>query len=409
MQKLVQTNQQNVTTIWNRQYLFLVLLNILNNVSFYLIISAISLYTKSELAWSTSMVGVFSGCYAISALVFRPVGGVLADTVGKKKLMLFGSIFTGLAVLAYGYFSSFALLIVVRILHGVAYSMTNTAITAAVVYTIPRAEMNKGIGYFGLALIIAQAIAPGIGLDIAEAAGYRWVFTIAAAISLFSGGLLLVGYRDPATYVKGRKPSWKGFFAKECVAYAAIGAAISATNGIFSTYLVLSAAQHGIAKTALAPFYWVNGLALICARLIVGKAGDKKGTSRMLYTAFALCAACVVLMLRSDTVLMFCVVGILKGLGTGLAIPALQAACLSCVSRERSGVASSTYYIGADAGNGLGPIVAGKIVDYTPDNYSGAYIFNLMALLAGVVGYFFYSRKQQVTQSSAVPRIDSSS
>lgn len=381
-------------TIWNRKYLLLVLINILNNLSFYLTAASLTLYTKEVLLWNAAAVGLFSGSYAFSALLFRPISGVLADRLGKKKLMSLGSVLVGAAVLGYGLFTSFEVLLVIRIVHGVAYAMTNTAITSAVSLTLPRSKMNEGIGYFGLALIIAQAVAPGIGLDISVNYGYRLVAYIAAGISWISA-LLLFCYKeqtDAAGAAKG--VAMKDLIAKECIALAAIGATLSATNGIFSTYLVLSAASCGLSRTALSPFYWVNGIALVLARLLTGRLGDKKGSGPILWTAFALCGTCTLVMCASRSLLMFCVVGVLKGFGTGIGIPALQAACLKRVERTRSGVASSTYYIGADAGNGLGPIAAGKIVD-TCEGYTPAYIFNFIVLCFGAAGFWLFSKKSR--------------
>ena len=167
----------------------------------------------------------------------------------------------------------------------------------------------------------------------------------------------------------------------QAIALAAIGATISATNGIFSTYLVLSASACGISQTDLSPFYWVNGIALVLARLITSSIGDKKGTSGILYTSFFLCALSALLMLRSKTLFWICVVGILKGFGTGIGIPAIQAACFRRVTPERNGVASSTYYVGADLGNGASPLVAGKLVDLNGNGYGMAYIFNFALIL----------------------------
>ena len=50
-----------------------------------------------------------------------------------------------------------------------------------------------------------------------------------------------------------------------------------------------------------------------------------------------------------------------KALGLAGGQVSLQAECIRRVDEDRSGVAASTYYIGADIGNGIGPMVGGTI------------------------------------------------
>ena len=90
---------------------------------------------------------------------------------------------------------------------------------------------------------------------------------------------------------------------------------------------------------------------------------------------------------------MLCIVAALKGLGSGIGIPTLQAACFQRVSPERNGVASSTYYIGADVGNGVGPMIAGQAVSMSSIGYDQAYIVNLVILAAGMLGLWRLSRQ----------------
>ena len=55
----------------------------------------------------------------------------------------------------------------------------------------------------------------------------------------------------------------------------------------------------------------------------------------------------------------------------GAAQPSLQAGCINCVGRDRSGVATSTYFLGGDIGQGIGPMAGGFV----------------LARIAGLAGY----------------------
>lgn len=373
-------------SLWNKNYIILFALNAVNNASFYLMFSALLLYTKEALQWDAAMVGFFSGFYAIAALVCRPVAGILADRYGAKLPMLAGNILMILSSLMYALFRSYPAMLAGRVLHGIAFSLTNTAMTSAVAASLPKQRLSEGIGYYGLAMILAQSVAPGVGLQLAGRYSFHTVFYASALI--VAAGTVWMLFAVPAT-PRGTA-AWKlrisDLIAKECLGLAAIGATISGTNGIFSTYLVLSASSCGISQMDLSPFYWANGAALILSRIIMGRVSDRKGAYGVLYLSMALCAISAGLMLRSTTLLMFCAVGVLKGFGTGIGIPTLQAACFKRTAPERTGIATSTYYIGADIGNGLAPMIAGECVRSMGSSYDPAYLFNLIMLGAGTAG-----------------------
>ena len=374
-------------TVWNRDFGILFFLNTVNNLSFYLMFSALLLYTKKVLAWNPGMIGFFSGFYAIAALLCRPVAGVISDRFGTRIPMLIGNVLMAVSAAFYGLFRSIPALLLTRVLHGAAFSITNTAMTSAVASSLPRDRLSEGIGYYGVAMILAQSVAPGLGLQMAARYSFPVVFYTSSFIAVVCTVCMVLLIPRKVSSAIARKPfRFSELVAVECLGVAAVGATVSGTNGIYSTYLVLSAAECGISQEALSPFYWCNGIALIAARLIIGRISDRKGSYQVLLCSLVLCAASLLLTMRSTTLWMFCFVAIFKGLGTGIGIPSLQAMCYKRVPPERNGVATSTYYIGADVGNGIAPMLAGEAVELSGGGYGAAYLMNLALLGAGALG-----------------------
>ena len=373
----------------------LFVLNAVNSLSFYFMFASLLLYAKQVLGWDAARIGLFGGVYAIAALVCRPVGGFLSDRYGARLPMLIGSILMMLSALFYGLSQSFFAWILTRMLHGVAFSLSNTSMTSAVASSLPKRRMGEGIGYYGLAIILAQSVAPGLGLTMASGIGFDMVFYTSAILAgICAAGVAFLVPNTPRTPVNpGRKKGVGDLVAVECLGFAAVGATLSATNGIFSTYLVLSAGEWGIPETALSSFYWVNGITLVLTRFLIGKISKRLRSIQILTVSLLLCVASAVVMLRCRTIGVLCIVAALKGLGTGIGIPTLQAACFQRVSPERNGVASSTYYIGADVGNGVGPMIAGQAVSMSSIGYDQAYIVNLVILAAGMLGLWRLSRQ----------------
>jgi sugar phosphate permease len=55
------------------------------------------------------------------------------------------------------------------------------------------------------------------------------------------------------------------------------------------------------------------------------------------------------------------VASVIKAFAQGSAQPTIQAECIRMLPEKKSGVATSTYYLGADIGQGIGPMLAGVI------------------------------------------------
>ena len=59
---------------------------------------------------------------------------------------------------------------------------------------------------------------------------------------------------------------------------------------------------------------------------------------------------------------MFLAAAVLRAIGQGSAQPSLQAGCINFIGRDRAGVATSTYYLCGDIGQGIGPMIGGMVV-----------------------------------------------
>ena len=93
------------------------------------------------------------------------------------------------------------------------------------------------------------------------------------------------------------------------------------------------------------------------------------------------------------------IAGILKGIGQGSGQSAIQADSVRMLGLERSGVASSSCYIGMDLGNVLGPAIGAFVISdfgYGPLFYAYAVV-----LLLCIPIYYLYTRKtkEKVSQS----------
>lgn len=127
----------------NRNFLLICLLNIVSWLSLYMLNTTIVPYAKT-LGAATSVAGIVSGLYFVASFGTRPFSGVLGDRFSRKKLFLFSSVLLAVAGLGLIFVKHIWLLLVLRALQGVGYSITTTIAMALAADTLPADRSARG-------------------------------------------------------------------------------------------------------------------------------------------------------------------------------------------------------------------------------------------------------------------------
>lgn len=170
----------------------------------------------------------------------------------------------------------------------------------------------------------------------------------------------------------------------------------SVVNSLVGNYLKMIATERAIPNIGL--FFTVYSVVVFACRPFVGRLQDKKGLSAVLYPALFITAVSMVLIGKTNSLWVMLIAAGLKGIGQGTGAPCIQAECIKKLGRERSGVATSTCYIGQDLGMIIGPI-AGSFV-YNATDYAGVFNVGAIALLfVGGGAYLLYiiTRRKKAT------------
>lgn len=106
--------------IWTGNFIAVSFVNLFVFLSFQMIFPTLPLYVKS-LGGSDAVIGLVMGIFTAATLIARPTAGILLDRIGKKKVLLCGlGVFTVMVYL-YGMVGSIALIILVRLGHGLGW------------------------------------------------------------------------------------------------------------------------------------------------------------------------------------------------------------------------------------------------------------------------------------------------
>ena len=349
-----------------------------------------------HLGASLGMAGVIVGVFAITALFIGPFGGILTDRVNKKYVMIIATFINGIATIGYSLAPNIGLIIFFRMLHGASFSITSASNLAWIADFVPKKRMGEGIGYFGISQIIGIALGPGIGIEAAGHFGIPKTFMIAAALLIIASiCMIFVSNKNYKLIgniaVKRNRISLKDIIAFEILALSLIGGLFSLGNGLVTSFLVLLGVERNISGVGL--FFTVYALFLIFIRPISGKLYDQKGLSYILYPALIFGCLELLLLGYANSLWMIILAAIFKAFGQGIAQPALQAESLRKLGRQRTGVASSTFYIGANIGQGFGPLLGGGLASLV--GYKGMFSFSAILMICGILGYALYNKSNR--------------
>jgi len=285
-------------------------------------------------------------------------------------------------------------LMALRILHGLGFSMATTVTMALVAGTVPPARLTQGMGYFAIGQTIANAVAPGMGMYVGERFGYNVCFLTAACLLICAVALSYAFITPSATPKRSEKRGFclSDFLAQEALPFCMLSIVVAGSTGVENGFVALMGKEVGLGMVGW--YFTVSAVALFLSRLYIGRIADKKpllvicaGTASI---ALAFLTLGLYRRVTSDAMAMpaFVLAAVLKALGLGAVQPALQSASLRSVGQRRRGAASCTYYLGTDIGQALGPMFGGALAGAC--GYANMFAIASAPLMIGAVLFALY-------------------
>jgi EmrB/QacA subfamily drug resistance transporter len=131
----------------------------------------------SDIEW------VVSG-YILTFAALLMTGGALADTYGRRKMLVIGIVLFGLSSVLCGMAPSAVWLDIARALQGVGAAIQLSANLAVLGHEFRGPDRAKAFGVWGAVLGIAAAIGPFVGGIITSLFGWQWAFLVNAPICI---------------------------------------------------------------------------------------------------------------------------------------------------------------------------------------------------------------------------------
>lgn len=387
-------NDTGTGKVWTRDFVFLCLANLCVFITVHILLSTMPVYIV-QLGGDTKDVGIVMGTFTIAATLMRPIGGRILDSYDRKKTLLAGLVIIALVSVVYHFATVIILLILIRLVHGISFSITTTATGTLASDLLPRERLGEGIGYFGLTTSLSMAVAPLIGLWLVGAAGFTALFnaSIMAAVLAIVVSIIPAYEKSKLDRVSKDKleTGWSGFFEKRALKVSLIMFFLATVWGAVVSFVALYAQEKGISNIGL--FYTANALTMLVSRPFAGHWTDRNGAHKIILAGVVFIGISTVIIAFSENLTGFILAGVAYGLGFGFCFPSLQALAVRDVSPYRRGAATGTFFTAVDLGIGLGTIIFGWIVLYT--GYQAMYLIACIpVLIGGIVCIAAFSNKR---------------
>lgn len=383
--------------LWTRDFVLAFGVNLAMSLTFYLLMTSMAGYAIERFGAGETVAGLASSAYIIGALIARIFAGKFLDFVGRKRMTLISLVVFVLAGVAYIPLADVWSVIAVRFIHGLAFGAGNTAVQASVQMLIPQARRAEGTGYFGTSTSLATAVGPFLAVYLAQHFGWSAIFWASAAFSVF--GLVLALFirlpeRTPSADEQAAKWQLKpsSILDYRALRISAIMLLAGLAYSNVLAFLTSWATELGVPEAA-SWFFILFAVVMLVSRLFVGRIQDRRGDNVVMYPIFFLFALSFVIIALAQRGWVIVLAAVPMGLGFGSLFPCTQAIAVNVTSRERIGLAISTFFIMLDLGTGLGPVLLGSIVPVL--GMQGLYLTCAgLVVLAGVVYHGVHGRDQ---------------
>jgi MFS family permease len=146
-----------------RQFWVVVGVNFIDRIGETLLFPFFSLYITQKFHVGMTTAGMILGLFSIFGLIGSMIGGALTDKFGRRRLILFGLVFSALSTLSLGLVNTLAALYPLSVFVGLLSNISGPAHQAMIADILPEEKRNEGFGIMRVVANMSWLIGPTIG------------------------------------------------------------------------------------------------------------------------------------------------------------------------------------------------------------------------------------------------------
>ena len=356
-----------------------------------------ALYITQKFGVGMTQAGVLLGMSSLFGLVGSMAGGALADKFGRRRLILFGLVFSAISSLSLGLANDIRALYPLIIVVGLLSHVAGPAHEAMLVDILPEAKRQEGYGILRVVFNYAWIFGTALGGFIA-ARSFLALFVIDSVISCIVAVLIFRLLPETHPKVEEKRENeeslWQTVLGYRVVlkdfsfvAFTFVGMlALIVYQQQYSTLAVYMRNVHGIDSQGFGVILSITGLQVVLFQFLISRIIRRRPAFLMMAVSAFIFAIGFFMYGIVSNFMMFTVAAVIVCLGEMFFFPTSSVLAASFAPEDMRGrymaVSGLVWSIPAT----VGPAAAGYIIDnYNPNLvwYIGGFI-----CLIAAIGYY---------------------
>lgn len=327
-------------------------------------------FAEQNLSMDAAQLGTTYSLFALSFALGMIPAGYLADRVGRKPLIIAGTLTFALTTYALVLISTSWQFAILRVLEGLGAALVTPAAFALTIDLVPENKRGVAMGAEGTAQLLGGLGGPGLGGILAGQVGFYYPFYIAAGLAALCAGVVFL-IREPDMHLADEKSSvlamfgaWKRNF-RQNRALAAVttrGFVMGIVQGLWNLGLILYWYDRlKMTETDVGIAISIELLAMLLGTLPFGAMSDKHGRRPFILIGGSLMVGGLLLNVWVKEVWQVFVLAAIGGFGGAMSNPSVGAMLADVMLPAERGRVMGAYQMIQGFGNIVGFFALGYI------------------------------------------------
>jgi len=367
-------------------------------------------FAEQNLSMDAAQLGTTYSLFALSFALGMIPAGYLADRVGRKPLIIAGTLAFSVTTYALVLISTPWQFAILRILEGLGAALVTPAAFALTIDLVPENKRGVAMGAEGTAQLLGGLGGPGLGGILAGQLGFYYPFYIAAGLAAVCAGVVFL-IREPGTHLTDEKSSilamfgaWKRNFLqnKALAAVTTRGFVMGVVQGLWNLGLILYWYDRlKMSETNVGIAISIEMLAMLLGTLPFGAMSDKHGRRPFILIGGSLMVGGLLLNVWAKEVWHVFALMAISGFGAAMSNPSVGAMLADVMLPAERARVMGAYQMIQGFGNIVGFFALGYIYEVVSPEAPIVLCSTALAVATLIIAIFVHEKHMATIAPSA--------
>lgn len=392
------------------KFRIVVLASFIDGIGGTLLFPFFSLYITQKFHVGMTQAGIILGIFSAFGLIGSVAGGALTDKFGRRKLVIFGMVFSALSMLLLGLVTRLSMLYPLAIVVGLLSNIAGPAYNAMVADILPEEKLQEGYGVLRVVGNLAWIIGPTIGGFVANYSFFM-LFVIDSVLSCIVATIfyrLMPETKPAAPPEKHEQTIWQtvrgyGVVARDFAFMAFLVASILMLvvyQQLYNTLSVYLRDYHGINSQGYGFLLTSSAITVVLFQFWISRRVKRLPPFAMMAFGTLFYVIGFSMFGFISAYLLFVSAIVIITIGEMIVVPTSQALTANFAPEDMRGRYMAVYGLSWAIPSTIGPGAAGYILD----NFNPNLLWYIGGILCGLAVLAFYALHLRLgTQQRFVP------